>query len=576
MKNIKIKTNLFLKAKAIFKNTAQQIFKKKSYNSLVLFLVSIFLLSSCEDFLVVEPYSTITPDTFLNNEVNAELALNGVYNILNAATVNGRGNASSFRRGMLHMLNSGTDEAVGVTELIDYTPLYFYEYDPASNFGRDAWLFLNAGITRANFLLESIDSVTFKNPARKDQIKAEARFLRAVYYQYLAWIYGGVPIKLSIDDDRIADVERSSLQQVYAVIEADLLYAHQTLNETSNRPGSANKFSAAGFLSKMYTYLASCKENNVGKDLELTLNHFDWVDSEQMYQKAYDMNSSIIGQKTLTDSYFHLFRSEKNASTYDEVLFSVQATDNQDVVMIYVEAFIPQGNVNTVGGGYGFMRPGMDLYNKYDRVNDIRFRNNITGNLGGNPALVTTEILDGTTYYVPFALPTTITEAYRAMSIGKWRYPKPGSNTIEAWASDCNFQLLRYADILLLQAELEFKHKKNEVAARNYLKLVRERAAEKNVVRLNLLTTNYFKTDFMKELMDERSRELCFETWRRIDLIRTGTLKSTLESALVTGNFNQPRMALTKANFQPFHIWYPIPINEFINKKMVQNSGYFN
>ena len=575
MKDIKIKTYMFLKTKLLFKNTTQQIIKRTAFNSLVLFLAPMVLLSSCDNFLDVEPYSTISPDTFLTNEINAESALTGVYNALSAGTINGRGNASSFRRGMLHILNSGTDETVGTSVAIDYFPLYFYTYNPGSNFGRDAWLFLNAGISRANFLLESLEGIKFEDPARKEQVKAEARFLRAVYYQYLAYIYGAVPIKLSTADDRLADAERKSLQEVYAIIEADLLFAHQTLNETSNRPGTANKFSAAGFLSKMYTYLASCKENNVGKDFpDITINSFDWVDSDEMYKKAYDINTSIIGKKALTASYFHLFRTEKNASTYDEVLFGVEATDNQDVVIIYVEAFIPQGNSATVGGGFGGMRPGQDLVNKYDKVNDVRFKNNITGNLGGNPALLTTEILDGTTYYVPFALPATIAPTFRNLCIGKWRYPKPGSNSLETWASDCNFQLIRYADILLLQAELEFKHKKNEDAARGYLKMVRERATEKNAAKLSLLTTNYFKADFMTELMDERSRELCFETWRRIDLIRTGTLKSTLNSALITGNGNQSQMSLTKANFQPFHIWYPIPVNEFINKKMVQNSGY--
>jgi hypothetical protein len=448
--------------------------------------------------------------------------------------------------------------------------------NPTSGYGRDAWLFLYAGITRANFLLESLDKIQFKNPDRKNKIEAEARFLRAVYYQYLAWMYGGVPIKLTTMDDQIKDAERKSLKEVYAIIESDLLFAYKTLDENSNRPGAANKFSAAGYLSKMYTYLASCKENNVGESLNLALNHFDWVNSEQMYQKAYEVNSSIIGKKSLTPEYFHLFRSEKKAVSYDEVLFGVEATNNQDVIIIYVEAFIPQGNMGTTGGGFASMRPGMDLYNKYDRVNDVRFKNNLTGSYGGNTSTLLTENLGGVIYYLPRVLPTSIGANYSDMCIGKWRYPKPGTKSIETWASDCNFQLIRYADILLLQAELEFKYKKNEVTARNYLKLVRERAAGKDQIKLGLLTNKYFKTDFMTELMDERSRELCFETWRRIDLIRTGTLKTTLDNALLTGYFFQNRMSITKNNFAPYLIWYPIPLNEFINKKMIQNSGYVN
>lgn len=562
------------------KDNCETITRLTSKNRIVTSLLwSIFIsfFSSCEDFLTVEPQSTLTPDVFLTNEANAELALNGVYGMLNAGDVNGRGNASSFRRGILHMLNSGTDETVGVTELVDYAPYYYYNYTPSSNFGRDAWLFLYAGISRANFLLDSIEKIPFQNADKKTQFIAEARFLRAVYYQYLALMYGGVPIKLSMvkSEDIQTDVERKSLEEVYAIIEDDLLYAYQNLNESSRVSGAANKWSAAGYLSKMYTYLASCKENNVGKDFpDILLNSFDWVNSNEMYKKAYEVNSEIIGKKSLTADYFHLFRSEKNSATYNEVLFGVEATNDQDVVMIYVEAFIPQGNVNITGGGYGYMRPGMDLYNKYDRVNDLRFKNNITANHGANVAALTTEVLDGSTYYLPLSLPANITATYRNLCIGKWRYPKPGTKSIETWASDCNFQLIRYADILLLQAELEFKYKKDETAARNYLKLVRERAVKNDATKLGILTTRYNKINFMDELLDERSRELCFETWRRIDLIRTGKLKSIVDNNLVSGHFHQTRMTLTKSNFQPYHIWYPIPINEFINKKMIQNFGY--
>lgn len=576
MKYINIIKNLSISSKD-YSGIATKLTSKVSIAVSILFAFLLSVLTSCEEFLTVEPQSTLSPELFLTNEANAELALNGVYAMLNAGDVNGRGNASSFRRGMLHMLNSGTDETVGVTELVDYAPYYYYTYSPSSNFGRDAWLFLYTGISRANFLLDSIDKIPFQNPTKKTQIIAEARFLRAIYYQYLAWMYGGIPIKINTftGEDIQADAERNSLQEVYAAIESDLLYAYQNLDDNSRVAGAANKWSAAGYLSKMYIYLASCKENNVGKDFQdISLNSFDWVNSDAMYGKAYEVNSAIIGKKSLTDDYFHLFRSEKNSSTYNEVLFGVEATNNQDVVMIYVEAFIPQGNVNISGGGYGYMRPGMDLYNKYDRVNDLRFKNNITANHGANVAALTTEVLDGSTYYVPLSLPANITATYRNLCIGKWRYPKPGTKSIETWASDCNFQLIRYADILLLQAELEFKYKKDEAAARNYLKLVRERAVKKDATKLGLLTTRYNKINFMDELLDERSRELCFETWRRIDLIRTGKLKSIVDNNLVSGHFHQTRMTLTKSNFQPYHIWYPIPINEFINKKMIQNFGY--
>jgi hypothetical protein len=65
---------------------------KKTGLFLTVLSVSIFLLSGCNDFLTVEPQSTVTPELFLTNEANAELALNGVYHMLNAVNVNGKPN----------------------------------------------------------------------------------------------------------------------------------------------------------------------------------------------------------------------------------------------------------------------------------------------------------------------------------------------------------------------------------------------------------------------------------------------------------------------------------------------------
>ncbi|TLX75618.1 RagB/SusD family nutrient uptake outer membrane protein [Labilibacter sediminis] len=543
------------------------------WSSILLVALLLVASSSCTDFLEVEPYSTIDPEFFLDSEPNAELALAGVYNVLNAGDINGEGNAHTFRRGLLFMLNASTDECAPNNKNPQYEPYMNFSYQSTDVFGRYAWLFFYAGITRANSLLEGIDNITFETEGRKEQIKAEARFLRGIYYQYLVWMYGGVPLTLSTNDPN--ELERSSLETVYESIEKDLLYAYNTLNPVSNISGRANKWSAAGYLAKMYLYLASCKENNVGAELTLDLNKFDWVNSADMYQKAYEVNSAIIGNKSLTPEYFHLFRTEKNDDTYDEVLFGVEAVNNQDVVMIYVNAFIPQGNVNTVGGGYGFMRPGYDLYAKYDRENDVRYANNLTGNLGGNPATRDEELIEGTRYYIPNKIPANMPAGYGLISIGKWRYPVPGTRAIEPWASDCNFQLVRYADILLMQAELELKHNNNETAARNYLTKVRERAAEYDQARLDAMTASYFKGDLMDEIMDERSRELCFETWRRFDLIRTGRMQSTIDNLSLTGHKYQPNMGVVKNNYEPYKIWFPIPDNEMaVNKLMVQNAGY--
>jgi hypothetical protein len=537
-------------------------------------LLLVLSVTGCQNFLEVKPFSSTDPDEFIVDQASAEQALIGVYNILTAGSVNGEGNSSTFRSNLLFMLNGGTDELVNNSQDIETSAYTTSSFTPANSNLAEAWLFFWAGIQRANFLIEQVPNADFDNEARRTQIIAEARFLRGIYFQYLAWMYGDAPVVLSTRFDD-SNLERAPLEEVYQVIEADLTHAFNNLPETSNSPGKATKWSAAGYLAKMYLYLASCRDNQVGAELGSTLNSFDWVNASDMYAKAYDINSQIIGQKSLTPEYVHLFRTETNDNTNDEVLFAAEASQQQSVIIIYVNGFIPQGNVNRVGGGYGGVRPSIDLLNKYDRDHDLRVLNNITGNLGGNPNVLEKETLEGIEYFIPRSLPDTIGPNYGAISIGKWRYPVPGSYPITNWASTCNLQLIRYADILLMQAELEYQYNGDEATARTYLTQVRDRAAGFDPTNLAALETNYRQDDFMDELMDERSRELCFETWRRIDLIRTGRMTSTIENVSTEGHPYMSNNIALKNNYQPPNIWFPISESEMAtNPGFVQNPGY--
>lgn len=56
-------------------------------------------------------------------------------------------------------------------------------------------------------------------------------------------------------------------------------------DRNSNVNGRVNKWTAGGYLLKMYTYLASCKRTRVGRELGSPTNSFDWVDAEACWKK---------------------------------------------------------------------------------------------------------------------------------------------------------------------------------------------------------------------------------------------------------------------------------------------------
>lgn len=108
--------------------------------------------------------------------------------------------------------------------------------------------------------------------------------------------------------------------------------------------------------------------------------------------------------------------------------------------------------------------------------------------------------------------------------IGKWRreYEINYTSPREQYNGSCNFPILRYADVLLMTAEAALLKTGTEGATTadgvSYLNQIRNRAALGNIASYDL-----------KYIQDERSRELCFEGLRRMDLIRWGA--ATYESA---------------------------------------------
>ena len=304
--------------------------------------------------------------------------------------------------------------------------------------------------------------------------------------------------------------------------------------------------------------------------MAFALNSFDWVDAADMYSTALTVSNDIIANSgyKLTEHYDYLFRETTRSAQYEETLLAAEACDDAGnyKINVILNNLCPQGNRNTVGGGYGWQRPLGELWFKYND-DDFRKTYNLTGNFSGP---VITEDIEGVNYFAPRAIPNTNTGWYCG---GKFRMRDPKEKALTSWASDLNFPLLRYADILLLNAEARYITG-DEPGARNVITTVRERVALTDV---NLLNTAYYKTDFIEELLDERSRELCFEGVRRWDLMRFGVYTDVINSlttdrSLGWYNTNVPTL---QANWEEFKIWVPIPISETdVNLNLVQNPGW--
>jgi hypothetical protein len=540
--------------------------KKIEYLIVVLGLL---LMTSCSDVLENEPYSFTSPDNFYKSAKDAEIALNGVYHVLSASNVQGIGNQPTFSRNLGCMLQGGTDEMWSNINYNNggFAPFGVAGVTPDNSLLGPTWGAFYGGINRANYLIEKLVGINDLSDNRKMEMEGEARLLRGFYQMTLSMMFGGVPTYTTSEQDPLQ--ERQSIEEVYTQIIADYEFAYNSLPNRASELSHVNKWTAAGLLARAHTYLASAKTSGL-PDFGLEINSFAWVNADNHYQKALTYTTAVVLESgyELIENYDYLFRETTKSYQYQETLLAAEASTSSgmQVINMLVNGFCPQGNAGTRGGSYGFFRPSGELFNKYVDA-DKRFTHNLTGNLRNASPI---EEIDGVRYYVPWELnPSNWT-----YSCGKFRAMDPSQKTIANWASSINYPLLRLADILLLHAEAQY-FTGDETGARNTFTIVRSRSVADGFT-VDDMNTAYYKADFVDELLDERSRELCFESIRRFDLARFNKFDEAIESLSPDFGFYNNVVPTIKQNWKPERVWFPIPLQQLdLNPNLLpQNSGY--
>lgn len=538
---------------------------KKILYSIVLLAVS--AAPSCSDFLSTTPMDFTATSNYYKTASDIETALTGCYGQLGTAF------GVDYRTGMFLIGNVGTDEVGG-------NP--YSSPDANSNMDqfqnglvtktnlnvRDLWKSAYSAIYSINQLLDKIGAVDM-DAERKADVIAEARFLRGWNYMNLGMIFGGVPVYTAVPHAPKAG--RNTLEEVMTTAAEDLRYAYDNLDPTADAVnGRASRWAAGGYLAKLYCYLASCKINKVGSDLGFPLNSFDWVDAEALYSDADEILDDIrlnSGFK-LTDDYRTLFCECSKDKQAEENLFAYAPSPQKKIgfgLMYYQLA------AGTQTGGWGTCRPFEEVYLRYDGTRDKRMEWNI-GGLGDSDCKLVT--IDGSQYYQP---KENLQDGQYCAH--KFRIEYTASKHDDAYYG--YYPLLRYAEIVLLKAETE-AYLKNEDAGRLILKEVRSRALKPDA-DIDELQTIYRKTDFIEELLDERSRELCFEQQRKFDLVRFGRYLSTVKAIRTTntltdvwGTWNRNAASVLVGNISANQIWMPIPNEDCLaNPNLLPNNpGY--
>jgi hypothetical protein len=394
-------------------------------------------------------------------------------------------------------------------------------YGPTSLSPAEVWNGNYVGVGRCNQAIANVPKFNI-DQALKDRLIGEAKFLRAFYYFNLVRCFGGVPkIDRVFNSDSIelvtAAYTRATKEEIYELLISDLTDAAAKLPVktayTAADQGRASKGAAQGLLAKVYLYLKNWPQAMAMSDLVINSNLY-----------------------SLAPDYALIWRQV--GENGPESLFEIEGQNGGEGWGIggYSEIQRPRIAVTGGFGGWGFNTPTADLEAAYE-AGDVRKAATIY-----KPGQT---LWDGAVVDTGGPNPRFSYKAYVSQT---------QETNYDGWSSGKNIRVLRYAEILLINAEAA--NELNNTNGVANLNLVRARAG--------LPPTTANQQDALRlAIWNERRVELAMEHDRFFDLVRQGRAGPVLRAH--GKNFVDGK-----------HEVFPIPLGEILISQgsLEQNPGY--
>lgn len=464
----------------------------------------------------------------------------------------------------------------------------------------DIWELSYRLIFDANVILERSESdISQLTPEEKVYFQAEARFFRAYAYNILANLYGGVPIVLEEIKSPRRDFVRASRQETYEQCASDLEFAVANLNDIDKVDESRiNKLAASHVLTEVYISLGRWQDaiNEASK----VINH---PGTKLMTERFGSSTEYLFNDPNFYegDVYWDLFRQgnqdrsagntesiwvlqyEYNVAGGGDKNYELERFVGPDLTKAHI--FQSDGGTSPVlakpntyynGRGQGFNKPSpyflttlweksgydVDIRNsKGNIIRDVKVNN--PGNeydgkwvIADNLPLKISHNDDTTRHFYPI-IGKVITPGKHPDPYWDPDQTIPGSLLGSAQHTWRKHYMIRLAETYLLRAEAYLGNNDLENAAKD-INVVRNRSNAPSI------TPNEVDIDY---ILDERLRELYFETLRIITLARLNKVVDRAKKL-------NPIVGSTIQSHQ--NLW-AIPFSE-INKNveavLEQNPGY--
>lgn len=499
-------------------------YKKSGKVILVIVSLSFLVLTGCKkSFLDVPPQAQKPVEQFWKSQADATAAVNAMY-----------GNT----RGWLFVAfapmaieSLGSDDAVTGSDPTDGSVAFMSQFDnfTVTSTNRELPDFWNGMYQEINYCNQVIDNVPKISMDATLQARyiAEAKFLRAYSYFRLVRAFGDVPLRLHLPQNSSEyNLARTPKDQVWAAIEQDLSDAETVLPPTysGSDVGRATKGAAQALHAKVALYQKKWSDVVSYTNKVIQSGLYSLVpDFEKQYRIANENNSESIYEIQAT------------------YLPSNSAASNSQ----YCQIQQPRGGFD--GNGWGYNVPTQDLVDAFET---------------DDPRLNGTILFRGSTSAEGDLIPITA-----ANPMYNYKSYVPFSVYVnDNGGSDQNVRVLRYSDVLLMNAEAN-NELNNTTDALASLEKVRKRARDYAIAHGAPTTTlpQVTTTDqaaLRKAIYHERRVELAMDfDSRYFDVIRQGRGTEVFGPLGWKANKNE--------------VW-PVPQSEIDNSfgTLTQNPGY--
>lgn len=557
---------------------------------IIILIGSLFLANCSESLLDKYPVNTLNPTNYWKTEKDAIVAVNNLYTKLPdqrtwiySEMMTDHAIGSSGDNGRNNVLEGTTDSNTGTYKT------YWSDY--------------YTRIAAANYFLENIEKVKDMNSAMRSRLIGEAKFIRAFAYLSLTMDFGDVPLitkPLSVSEG--ASVTRTNRFEIFNFIinEMDQILAdlpsRSTIFADGKEIGRITSGAALSLKARAALYAGTIAKNFGGAtpndyftkslaDSEAVISSGEYElynDYSKLFTYAAEYSKEIILSRTYIKDYLSTPFFMNNAPR--------ELTGRSTIDLSISKALVNQYQMKATG--MSITNPGSG-YNPNDPY------------LGRDPRLDATmflpaynntsycSIVKGKRWDVRPNLPASLKVADVISEQGGGtktgfamkKYINITEDAGQGANDGTNLILIRYADVLLMNAEARIELNQGLDVAAAMINKVRERVTMPKLENSGYTGADLSSQTIMREILQgERAVELALEGLRVYDIKRWKIAEKLIKGPVEGLTYVDYKTGKTVTFFWETRVrifsperdyLFPVPASErLINPGLTQNTGY--